>query len=323
MKRVQSTHRERRLGLRSAPDDEPRILVSPRWQRWLPLATIPVALGVAGLLQASKAALWRWLGRVLLGGAAVGLWGIYEALVPKLERVTLTLDGLPAAFDGLRIAHLSDFHLDEHIADRIAARAIRRVLREQPDLILFTGDFVTNSVPHARLRATIGQLHAPLGVWAVWGNHDYWFDINELRAALGEFPITVLENQHVALTRGAATLYLAGTDDLWEGHTDLDRALAGLPAEAPVILLAHEPDLATAAAQRGILLQLSGHAHGGHIALPWLGALFLPRYARQWARDLHRVGPMWLYVNRGLGGYLFRLGARAEVTLIELRCFAN
>ena len=192
-------------------------------------------------------------------------------------------------------------------------------MQERPDLILFTGDFVTKSVPRDRLRATIGQLHAPLGVWAVWGNHDYWFDIDELRTALQAFPITVLENQHVALTRGHDTLYLAGTDDLWEGQSNLDQALAGIPPNAPVILLAHEPDLAGAAARRGIRLQLSGHAHGGHIALPWLGALFLPRYARQWARDLHRINGMWLYVNRGLGGYLFRLGARTEITLIELR----
>ncbi len=321
MKRAAPTQRERRFGL--VAEDEPRILVSPIWQRWLPLPATIAALGLAVMLQTSKATFWRWLGRALLGGAAVGLWGLFEALVPKVERLTVTLDGLPAAFDGLRIAQLSDFHVDEHIADRIAAHAIRRVLREEPDLILFTGDFVTTSVPRARLRATVGLMHAPLGVWAVWGNHDYWFDINELRTALDEFPITVLENQHVALMRGGATLYLAGTDDLWEGDADLEQALAGIPEGAPVILLAHEPDFASQAAQHGILLQLSGHAHGGHIALPWLGALFLPRYARQWARDLHRVGHMWLYVNRGLGGYLFRLGARTEVTLIELRAFAN
>ena len=106
---------------------------------------------------------------------------------------------------------------------------------------------------------------------------------------------------------------------MWDGAPDLERALADTPADAPIILLAHSPDFADIAARSHVALQLAGHSHGGHIRLPWLGPLLLPRHGVRHDRGLHRLGEMWLYVSHGLGGWPLRLGCRAEVTLLTLR----
>ena len=141
-----------------------------------------------------------------------------------------------------------------------------------------------------------------------------------VQAGLEAFDLPVLFNANVRLPVGSADLWLAGVGDVWEGHADLDRALAGIPSGATTILLAHEPDYADRVAGQKVALQLSGHSHGGQVRLPLFGSPILPWLGRKYPYGLHRVGDMWLYTNRGVGlvPLAVRFNCRPEVTLIQL-----
>lgn len=134
--------------------------------------------------------------------------------------------------------------------------------------------------------------------------------------------VTVLHNRNIALRRGGQTLYLAGVDDVLESRHDLSAALRAIPTSAPTILLAHEPDYADIAARDPrILLQLSGHSHGGQVCLPGYGGLVFPLWGRKYTRGLYAVNQMTLYTNRGLGmvSLPLRFACRPEITLLTLQ----
>lgn len=131
----------------------------------------------------------------------------------------------------------------------------------------------------------------------------------------------MLVNEGRVVSVGDAQLYVAGLDDVYYGHPDLQRALAGVNSSMPVIALVHEPDLADRFACDGrISLQLSGHSHGGQVCLPNAKPLLLPRYAKKYVQGLHRVGNGWVYTTRGVGTCPpdIRLNCPPEVTHITL-----
>lgn len=275
--------------------------------------------GALGLL-----ALRRWGGAALLGAGAAGLLGgLYATLVepgrPRLERVTLHLPGLPPALDGLRIGQISDTHLGVPWSERNLAWAVAQMRREQPDLLALTGDFVTLHTALERVGPLLAGLSAPLGVYAVPGNHDYWEGLDDLRGQLDRAGIALLLNEHRRLSWSGAELWLVGLDDIWEGQGDLEAALRGVPAGAFTLLLAHAPDAADEAARRGVALQLSGHTHGGHLRLPLIGPFARPIYGLNYVIGRYQVGPTALYVSRGLGGMPLRLGCPPEAALLTLR----
>jgi predicted MPP superfamily phosphohydrolase len=186
-------------------------------------------------------------------------------------------------------------------------------------MIMFTGDFISYARYLRRLPLLMAPLRAPSGMFACAGNHDHWVGLSDVAQVLARCGIDLLLNEHRTITIRGERLVVAGVDDLWDGEPDLDRALAGAPQGVPVVLLAHSPDYADIAARSPVILQLAGHSHGGHIRLPWLGPLLLPRHGIRHDRGLHRLGNMWLYVSHGLGGWPLRIGCRAEVTLLTLR----
>ncbi len=294
-----------------------RWLLNPRRRVAVPAAALALGLGAWALLWRRWPGLRGPLAAVAALGAAVAARGLDEALRPEVAELTLATPNLPPAFDGLLIAHLSDFHLGEPLITPGIRRTVRRVMRQRPDLVVVTGDFVTDRL-HPALAPLLDLLAAPLGVFGIWGNHDYWGDHAALAALVAAHGVAILDNAAVPLHRGAATIWLAGVDDQWLGSARLDTALAAVPSGAWTLLLAHAPDLATAAAARGVALQLSGHTHGGQIVLPLRGALWLPRFSGRFVGGVYRVGAMWLYVSRGLGGMPLRLGSRAQATLIRV-----
>lgn len=245
--------------------------------------------------------------------------GIWNALFPVLKRVVLPVRGLPPALDGITIAHVSDIHAGMPLTRSAIRRGLRAVQQARPEMILLTGDFVSYVHALPDLPSLLTPLHAPSGIFACAGNHDHWAGLEQVTQVLESCGVQLLLNEHRTLTICDAHLVVAGVDDLWDGMPDLERALEGAPSDVPVVLLAHSPDYADLAACRSIMLQLAGHSHGGHIRLPWLGPLLLPRHGIRYDRGLHRLGNMWLYVSHGLGGWPFRLGCRAEVTLLTLR----
>jgi predicted MPP superfamily phosphohydrolase len=243
----------------------------------------------------------------------------YEPARPQLTHVTLRLHNLPPQLDGLRVGQISDSHLGMPHSARNLAWAVAQMRREQPELLALTGDLVSRRAAISSLGGLLDGLSAPLGAFAVPGNHDYWEGLPEIQAQLAQHGITMLINQHRRLRWKGADLWLAGVDDLWDGQADLPAALRGVPRADCTLLLAHCPDVADEAARLGVAAQLSGHTHGGHVRLPLFGPLVLPRYGWNYAMGHYQVGRLALYVSRGLGGPSFRLMCRPEATIFTLR----
>jgi hypothetical protein len=166
----------------------------------------------------------------------------------------------------------------------------------------------------------LSPLHARDGVVAVPGNHDYWSNIYAIRDMLHNSGIRDLSNTVMTLQRGDAQLHIAGVDDIWENKHDLNAVLAQLPDAGAAILLAHEPDFADESAATGRFdLQLSGHAHGGQINLPFMGAPVLPYLGKKYPAGLYQVGDMWQYTNRGLASVIpIRFNCRPEISVLTL-----
>jgi predicted MPP superfamily phosphohydrolase len=310
---------EPRFGWQVPQDGSPapfRVLVSVRWL-WAGLTAL-VLFG-ATLVRAPR----RRRLPLVLGAGLAGLATLVTAIVQAerlaFEHVTVPIADLPPALDGFTIIQLSDFHLGAPFTVANLQRAVAWTRRQQPDLVALTGDFVnyTDDVP--LLRECLQGISARHGVYAILGNHDYWTDIAVVEQAFARHGIEVLRNEQRRIEVGNSRLYLVGVDCVWERQHDLDLALGSIPADATVVVLAHEPDIADEIARYGAALQLSGHTHAGHIALPGLGPLFLPRHGFRYFQGLQRIGRMWLYVSRGLGGAPVRLGCPPEATVLTLR----
>ncbi len=287
--------------------------------------SLPWLASGLGLTAAAGLAVWRGGPPAALAVGTMGIVGLtyvtmIEPQLPVLERRTLRLPTLPPALDGLRIGVLADQHLGFLHTRRNTRWSIQQMLNEQPDLVVLTGDFVSFDHAIPELADLFRPLHAPLGVYAITGNHDHWEGVEEICEQLEPLGIQFLFNDNRCLHWRGGEFWLAGIDDMWYGTPDLHAALLGIPDEAFTILLAHEPDFADIAALRPVDLQLSGHTHGGHLQLPVLGALCLPYHGLRYINGLFQVGEMQVYVSRGLGGAPLRLNCRPEATLLTLRC---
>lgn len=269
----------------------------------------------------------RWVAVAVLGWTAALLaWGAYRALgpVPVRER-EVVVDGLGPGLDGLRIGQLTDTHLGPFLSRRWTERVVARVNALDLDVLAHTGDLVDGSVPgRAHQVEPLGGATAREARFYITGNHEYFSGATEWTGYMAGLGWTVLRNEHVVLRRDGAELVLAGIDDRTAagsglpGHgADLDRALAGAPDDAPVVLLAHQPRQVLGAVDR-VDLQLSGHTHGGQLwPFGWLVRLDQPVLA-----GLSRHGPRTqLYTSRGTGfwGPPFRIFAPPEIAVLVLR----
>ncbi len=258
-------------------------------------------------------------------GALSGMGGLYAWQVEpywlRVERVSVRLPRLPGAAEGLRIVQLSDIHLGPYVTLDHVATAVQMAAALQPDLFVLTGDFVSGSAAYLKPAIELLRLlRAPLGTYAVLGNHDHWTNPSAIRRHLSEAHVQVLSNRSVRLVGGDEGLWLAGVDDVWERRDDLHAALADVPAKACVLALVHEPDFADESAQAGIALQLSGHSHGGQVRLPVIGAPVLPHLGRRYPIGLQRASSTWVYTSRGIGVIYppIRLNCPPEVTFLTL-----
>lgn len=264
------------------------------------------------------------------------LWAQHAPVVTPLD---VRLKGLDEAFDGYRIAHITDLHLGTGQDQASWQNIVHQINALKPDLVVMTGDYITNGDVHQHLdalRVPLEALRARDGVVAVLGNHDYYSPQNtddsltntdgdtatRLTRLLERLGVRVLRNEVLTLRRGAARLHVAGLDDVIWGRHDLPSLLGRLLVDdAPALLLVHEPDFADFAAKtRRFDLQLSGHSHGGQIARPNGRPWLVPRYATRYPSGRYQVGAMTLYTNRGLGTLNppIRLHCPAEIALITL-----
>lgn len=289
-------------------------------------------LGGIGVIYAGRA--WNLPLLSLLGviGVAVLLWG--SLIEPRLLKTTRVRVTLPVT-KPLRIAFASDMHVGPYKKASHMERLVRRILSLEPDLILLGGDYLFDHDSGTDALRPLAQLRAPLGVFAVIGNHDaghFWklsgegyaltdrsAEIATLFAGMG---ITLLRGEHRVIEHGGGKLAIAGIDDLWNGNGSA-AALRDIPDGVPTILLAHEPDTILDPSSLRADLILSGHTHGGQIRLPLLGPVPpLPqKLGRKFDQGLFkRNNGKQLFISHGCGesGVRARLFCVPEVVLLEL-----
>jgi uncharacterized protein len=252
----------------------------------------------------------------LAGAAAYGVQ--YERHHLRLTRTTLRVHGFRAGLSGLRIAFLTDFHHSETGPRSLVESAVRMAMQEAPDLVLLGGDYVTwGGGPDRRyvqpVAEMLGRLSAPLGVFAVLGNHD---DDRDLPAALSRQGIAVLRDARTRLDIRGEPLDLAGIRYWTRRTSEIAAVLRG--ADPSVILVAHNPLRLAEAAALSVPLVLSGHTHGGQIVLPGLGALAARNFPVI-AGVGHREHTT-IFVSRGVGTVYVpvRLNCPPEVALLTL-----
>lgn len=269
-----------------------------------------------------------WARRALLALAGMGgaAYLYARAVEPNrlvLREHTIGMPSLDPVFDGYRIAHLSDLHVNGRAAFERFDRVIALVNAAAVDLIVITGDFVTASVGFdgAALTERLRSLCARDGIVAVMGNHDHRAHAAAVRRVIAESGLVHLPNAVHTLRRGAAALHIAGLDSVYFQQGRFDHLLAALPPDGAAILLAHEPDIADLAAALGRFdLQLSGHAHGGQVRIPVLYRMALPFQGSRYVSGLYYVKSMIVYVSAGLGmtSHPVRFNSPPEVTILTL-----
>ena len=266
---------------------------------------------------------------LLLISLLLAALGTHAALrVPSVTPVEIVVPSLPAAWDGLTVAQLSDVHASKTFPGNWLAGVVDAVNAARPDLIVITGDLFDGS-PRQRFDdlRPLRRLRAPLGVYACPGNHEYYSGLTAWRPRFSSLGILLLENDHVLLRRNGAELILAGlSDDVAERfglpRPDIRQALGSTEASLPLILMAHRPHLVEQLKQLsrpGAALQLSGHTHGGQV----FGLdLLVRRVNKGYLRGLYEIGPVRLYISTGTAlwsGFPLRLGVPSEIPLITLR----
>jgi uncharacterized protein len=279
----------------------------------------------------------EFLSKHLLFGAGTLALGGYASLVEPnrltVKRLELSLARLPEAFEGIKIAHISDLHFEEFVPASHIQHAIDVVIALRPDLLVVTGDFATRSWDTGGLYNRAAALKAapcaeilqkalpPLGRYAVLGNHDARTQPDLLTEILTAHGTSVLRNQAVPVQKNGVRIWLAGVDDAVERLADIPRTFRNVPSGETTIALVHEPDVADKIAKYSVDLQLSGHSHGGQVRIPLLGAPILPALGQKYPMGLYTVGNMQLYTNSGLGVVTlpFRFDCPPEITLITLR----
>lgn len=244
---------------------------------------------------------------------------------------TFYLPELPPAFDGFRLVQFSDIHLEEYTEDFFLRRVIQKVNALNPDLVLITGDFISNGPKplHVSLEASarcaelLGTLTCPQR-YGVLGNHDVLVGPSVIRNHLEHHGLPLLVNQHVRIERGNEHIFLGGIDNYSWGTPNLSLAVPEQP-DAPVLLMAHEPDFAntvlTHPSGQHVDFIFSGHTHGGQIRIPGLRPLALPPNGKLYPEGHYLLGKMQLYVNRGIGtvGLPLRFNCPPEITVATLR----
>lgn len=244
------------------------------------------------------------------------------------RRVDIPVRGLDKDLDGYTIVHLSDMHIGAMTPKWWGQRWIDRANEESGDAVVVTGDMVTSGVAfHDDIADLVGKLKAKDGVFVSMGNHDYFGEGEPLIGLLIQKGARVLRNEGLVIDRtsdrgAGARFFLAGIDDTWTKRANLDLSLEARPDGMSTVLLAHDPDRFPAAVKKGVDLVLSGHTHGGQIAVPFIARhINASKLAHHYHLGLYEEGEAKLYVHPGLGttGPPIRLGVAPAVVVLRLR----
>ncbi|MEH6792879.1 MAG: metallophosphoesterase [Rhodococcus sp. (in: high G+C Gram-positive bacteria)] len=256
----------------------------------------------------------------LVSVIAVG-YGLVEAATPRATNTDVALDRLPTEFDGVRVALVSDLHAGPSRGAGFVRKVVDSINAQNPDVVLLDGDLIDGTV------ALVGEdleplrdLDAPLGVFAVSGNHEFYAgDGGEWLDFWSTLGIDVLRNERTTITRGDAAIDIAGINDATAPapyEPDLAAALDGIDPDRFVLLMAHQPLQAVEASDLGVDMQVSGHTHGGQI---WPIRYLVPLQQPS-VEGLDTIGNTTLYTTRGAGawGPPVRVAAPPEIAMLEL-----
>jgi len=275
---------------------------------------------------------------VLAASMGKGVYNTSSSQI-RLETVPVKINSLPPSFRGFKIIQLSDIHSSLIVGRHHIAEAVDLAMSQKPDLIVLTGDFISGKTKFGS--GSIGEfdrkyldrciegfslLKAPMGLYGVLGNHDFWSGAEAVTTITKEFErhlgVTWLRNRHVILEKGKDRLALLGVDDYWETSCSLELAYKGLDKSQAKILLSHNPDINEVVhSSMKIDLILSGHTHGGQVVMPFIGMPFMPSpFGQKYREGLIRDGGRQTYITRGIGHLVapVRFNCPPEVTLIKL-----
>lgn len=275
----------------------------------------------------------RAVGTVLTA-AGLGTGGYFYAreVEPRMldiTRHTIKNAVLPSGFDGVRIIQFSDTHIGFQYKIEQLEQLISQINDLNPDMIVFTGDLLDDPrhfTQKNKLISMLSNLDAPLGKYAVYGNHDhggYGSDLYKQIMEQSGFTLLLNTSANIKLLDGSS-IWIAGIDDAMLGKPDLNASMDNIPSNSYTILLSHAPDKADEAADHQIQLQLSGHSHGGQIQIPFYGPLVTPPFAEKYVEGFYTAGrnnSLTLYVNRGLGTTRlpFRFLSQPELAIFTLK----
>ncbi|VEP11295.1 putative phosphohydrolase [Hyella patelloides LEGE 07179] len=238
--------------------------------------------------------------------------------------INLTFPELASNFEGFKIVQVSDIHTDDSMNPRKLAKIVQIIDSQQPDIIVITGDFFTQT-PDTKyidlLENNLVNLLPKEKTLAVLGNHDHYYNSQIIRDIFQHSNIIELNNSVYTINRGENKLNIAGVDDYWKQKSRLDLVMEQLPQDGVSILLAHEPDFAdVSSAENRFALQISGHSHGGQVRIPFRRPPVLPPFGQKYPVGRYQVGSMIQYTNRGVGMVRprVRFGSRPEITVFTL-----
>lgn len=307
---------------------------------WAGAILWPVALGY-GLWRALKKARgpgwigWTFITLVSIAwvlGIRAFLWEPETLELRRVEVASRAWSGPP-----LRIGVISDTHTDgPHVGIARLERIIAQMNTERPDIVLLLGDFVDGHAPRVQRGegerkditdglAAFGKLSAPLGVWAVLGNHDWWYDGGAVEQGLALAGVQVLENARVRIPRDGGVFWLGGLAEYESrrAQPSYTETLKGLETSEPVIVMSHSPDPFATAPER-VALTLAGHTHCGQVNLPLIGRpIAVSPGAERWPCGLYEDRGRWLYVSGGVGTSVLpaRFNQPPEIAVVTLRGF--
>lgn len=268
------------------------------------------------------------IGAALFMAMALGI-GVYGAIdgnrSEEVAHVDVYVEGLPEAFDGYKAAQMTDTHIGPYFRYTDLPAEIQRAQLEGAQVLFFTGDLIDDIRHMPEAAQTLSTFYGvfPDGILYVWGNHEYYRGKDYIEEELEKTPVQILANDHRAITKNGETLYVAGVDYPWargeamkeEMDEMTDEAFEGIPAGAPVILLAHHSDFLDEGFKKGAILTLTGHTHGTQFGL-FGKPLWTPfTYTRGAYSDGTHLG----YVSRGDASWFpFRFSCERELVIFTL-----
>jgi predicted MPP superfamily phosphohydrolase len=292
-----------------------------------------------------------FLKRLLWSSAIAAAGGVvYPTLIePRfahVRRISVVIQGLPTAFHGLTIAHLTDLHRSRVVSSAYLSECIAMASALAPDLMVFTGDYLTmgnhlsrhhphiarvveslfkETAPPAEMvhecALCMSQSRAKYGVFASLGNHDNWYDGDAVAKAIESVGIPVLRNASRTIRVNGEPLAIVGLGDYWTDGVDVVRAFQHVDTPFSLVLM-HNPDTFEDWWQKGSHLILAGHTHGGQVVIPFYGPPYVPsQYGQKYAHGLFARGDTHMYVNRGVGVIAppIRFNCPPEIALVQLQ----